>query len=122
MLGHLANRRIPHQSPVAAHDCAWECAVEITSDLRSGTDRNQVDVLTETSIDQMRSSESCSADEYNPVREMHTQIAEQVRDQVIPLDLCTRDTELRSHRGQLVGIHYFSPNRSCSRVNVIRIF
>ena len=51
-----------------------------------------------------------------------TQITEQVRDQVIPLDLCTRDTELRCHRVQLVGIHYFSPNRSRNRDNVVRIF
>lgn len=45
-----------------------------------------------------------------------------MRDQVIPLDLSARDTELRGHRGQLVGIHYFSPNRACSRVSVVRIF
>ena len=51
-----------------------------------------------------------------------TQITEQVRDQVIPLDLCTRDNELRGHRGQLVEIHYFSPNRACSRNRVVLIF
>ncbi len=121
-LGHLADRRVPHQSPVAAHHRAWESADEITSDLRSGTDRNQVDVLTETTIDQMGSSQGCSADEYIPIREVRTQIAEQVRDQVIPFDLSARDTELRCHRLQLVGIHYFSPNRSCRRVSVVRIF
>ncbi|WP_254924214.1 MULTISPECIES: hypothetical protein [unclassified Rhodococcus (in: high G+C Gram-positive bacteria)] len=107
---------------MAAHHRAWESADEITSDLRSGTDRNQVDVLTETTIDQMGSSQGCSADEYIPIREVRTQIAEQVRDQVIPFDLSARDTELRCHRLQLVGIHYFSPNRSCRRVSVVRIF
>ncbi len=76
MLRHLADRRIPHQSPVAAHHRAWESAVEITSDLRSGTDRNQIDLLAETTIDQMGSGQRCPADEYNPVREVHTQITE----------------------------------------------
>lgn len=74
MLRHPADRRIPHQSPVAAHDRARECTIEITSDLGSRTDSNQVDVLTETSIDQMGSSQGCSADEHNPIREVRTQI------------------------------------------------
>lgn len=51
-----------------------------------------------------------------------THTAEQVRHQVIPFDLCSRDTEPRSDRHQFIGTHHYSPNRSCSRVNVIRIF
>lgn len=107
---------------MAAYDCARESAVEVTSDLRSGTDRGQIDVLTKTTIDQMGSSQGCSADEHNPIREVRTQMADKMRDQVIPLDLCTRDNELRGHRGQLVEIHYFSPNRACSRNRVVLIF
>lgn len=55
------------------------------------------------------------------VREVRTQDTEQVRDRVIPLDLWTRDTELRWHRVQLVGTDY-SPNRVCIRTNVFRTF
>ena len=43
----------------------------------------------------MRSSRDCSADEHNPVREVRTQITEPVRDEMIPRDPSTRDTELR---------------------------
>lgn len=49
-------------------------------------------------------------------------VTQQTRDQVIPLDLSTRDTERRGGRTQLVGIYYFSPNLACSRHRVVRIF
>jgi len=57
---------------VTAQDRARECAVEITSDLRSGTDRYQIDILAEPTIDQMASGQGCSADEHNPIREVRT--------------------------------------------------
>lgn len=110
-----AERGIPAQPSVRARHCTWERGVDLGSQFGAVAESDQVDVLAETTVHEVRAGESGAADEVEPVRETVGQHREQMRDEVVAFHLFRRNPEPDCDNVAFVDVHGLAPAQISAR-------
>lgn len=104
-ISHTAEGRIQGEPPVSPGQCTWERPIQIVRDSLAIIDGDQVDVLAEPAFGEMRARKSSAADEVDPITDVLAEKCQQMRDQMIALDLLGRDAKLLCDSGAFVSVH-----------------
>jgi hypothetical protein len=85
--------------------CTWQRRVQIGRDGPAVVDGDQVDVLAEPAVREMRARKGGAADEVDSVTDVLAEKCQQIRDEMVALDLFGCDAKLLCDFGAFVSVH-----------------
>ena len=89
--------------------CTWQRHIQIGRDGLAIIDGDQVDVLAEPAVGEMCARKGRAADEVDPVTDVLAEKCQQMRDEMVALDLFGCDAKLLCDFGALVSVHAKRP-------------
>ena len=92
-----------------SRQCARQHGIQIACHGPAIVDRDEVDVLAEPAIRQVRTRQGGAPDELDPVLDVLTEECQQMRDEMVALDLFGCDAKLLCDFGAFVSVHGLRP-------------